>query len=93
MTKNIVKDQIQSRFDLARSLFLEDPLKAHMCIAQVRILMQKNRKRMTSVQRRCVCRNCYHYLFVGKNCTVRTNEKMLIYTCADCGNYNKFRLS
>ena len=42
--------------------------------------------------RRKFCHKCYHYLYPGINCKVRTNKstQSVEYECKDCGKVNRY---
>lgn len=91
--KQTAKERIEILLKEAENVFDENPERAHEYVKKARTIGMRYRIRLPKEFRRRICRNCYHYLKPGVNCTVRLSQKRQskkIVTCKDCGEVMRY---
>ncbi len=93
--KKIAKERINILFREAEKIFNENPALSKRYVFIARKIAMKSNIKLSSEQKRKVCKKCRAFLFPGKNCIVRTNSKTksVEYLCKDCGNKNRYGYS
>lgn len=91
--KEIALERIEILFSEAKKQALKGRM--NLCNRYVfiaRKLSSKYKVQIPRELRRQFCHKCYHYIYPGINCTVRTNKKTqaVEYECKDCGNINRY---
>ncbi len=92
MNNTTVLQIIADEFALAKKTHSKDTLLAKRIVKKARKLAQKKQVRLPSHLRRQYCHNCYQILIPSLNCTIRTTNSCVVYTCAECKHLNKFRI-
>jgi RNase P subunit RPR2 len=88
--KNQIKLEVEALLHKAKSLSIK--LQPNV-IKKALFLLKRHTIRLSSQQRRQLCRNCHIYLISGKTSQTRIKEKVLITTCKVCGRMYKFKQS
>ena len=91
--KEIAKERIEILFSEAKKQALNGRL--DLCNRYVFIARKLSSKYTVQIPRelrRQFCHSCYHYLYPGINCKVRTNKltQSVEYDCSNCGKINRY---
>jgi ribonuclease P protein subunit RPR2 len=43
--------------------------------------------------KRRICKKCHHYMIPGKTCSIRIHNSKIIYTCKNCGDIRRFKIT
>lgn len=73
-----------------RELFMQaerTPEFANDYAALARRIAMKYKVRLTSEQKRKICKHCYAYLKQGVNCRVRLQSGKIVYYCMECRRF------
>ena len=92
MKKNIAKERIEILFSEAKKQALKNRLNlSNRYVLIARKLSSKFKVQIPRELRRKFCHKCYHYLYPGINCILRTNKRTqsVEYECLDCGHINR----
>jgi len=87
---DIAKKRIALLFRMAKNSFKKDSGVSDNHIKLARRIAMKYKIKLTSSQKRSVCKNCYKYLIPGVNCRVRLHKSRIIYYCLSCKHYTRF---
>ena len=93
MKKNIAEERIEILFSEAKKQALKNRLNlSNRYVFIARKLSSKFKVQIPRELRRKFCHKCYHYLYPGINCKVRTNKRTqsVEYECLDCGHINRY---
>lgn len=63
---------------------------AHRYAQLARRIQMRYKVRLTPQQRRRVCKRCFHFLKLGRNCRIRLTKSKASYTCLDCGQVMRY---
>jgi len=85
-------DTILNLFKMARETVKSDKMLADRYVEIARNIAMTKQIRLPSEIRRQFCTHCYAYLLPGYNCTVRVNNKCVIYHCPYCKRMGKIRI-
>ena len=91
--KEIAQERIEILFEEARKQALKGRLKlCNKYVFIARKISGKFKVKIPTELRRKFCHKCYHYLYPGINCKVRTNKstQSVEYECKDCGKINRY---
>jgi len=88
--KKVAKEHLVELFKQAKKSFAEDPKIANRQIKVALNIRNKFKLRLTKDQKSHFCKECHAFLMPGKNCIVRTKNKMMLYHCKECGNIRRF---
>ena len=91
--KDIAKERIDILFEEAKKQAIKSRLKlSNKYIFIARKISSKFKIKIPRELKRKFCHKCYHYLYPGINCTVRTNKRTqsVEYECKDCGKINRY---
>ena len=91
--KEIAQERIEILFEEARKQALKGRMKlCNKYVFVARKISGKSKAKIPTELRRKFCHKCYHYLYPGINCSVRTNKrtKAVEWTCADCKHINRY---
>ena len=88
--KKAAKEHLLILFDQAEKSFGEDPKIANRHIRVALNIRSKFKLSLTKDQKSHFCKECNSFLMPGKNCIVRTKNKMMLYHCKECGNIRRF---
>ena len=92
MNKEKVVQKVSADFELAFTLYKDDSQKSVRLVKNARKLAQKYQVRLPSSLQRKYCHQCYQILIPSVNCTIRSTNSCIVYTCLDCKGLNKFRI-
>ena len=90
--KSIALSRIHELFSHAESIFNKDKNLANRYVQLARKIGMRTKVSIPRNLKRKFCKNCYHFLFPGMNCRVRTRNSMAVYYCLDCKHYNRYKL-
>jgi len=90
--KNIATQEIRRLFKLAGEIFDKNPERAHRYVQIALKISTKVKVSIPGIYKRRYCKKCKKFLVPGKNCRVRTRDKMLVQTCLNCKNIRRFKL-
>jgi ribonuclease P protein subunit RPR2 len=88
--KKKAKVQMLLIMEEAGSIFDRNKKLCNDYVRKARRLAMKFNLRFPKEVKRKFCKHCYSYIKPGKNCTVRTKEGKVIYSCKECGKFMKF---
>ncbi len=91
----IAKERIGILFREAKNIFKESPELAKRYVFIARKIAMKCNIKLSSEQKRQICKKCGEFLVPGENCKVRTNSKTkcIEYSCDKCGKVNRYGYS
>ena len=90
--KEIAVSEIRRMFRLAGEVFKDNPKRADRYVQIALKISTKIKVSIPGIYKRRYCKKCKKFLMPGKNCRVRTREKMLVNTCLNCGEIRRFKL-
>ncbi|MBP1910058.1 ribonuclease P protein component 4 [Methanolobus bombayensis] len=90
VARSIAQDRIEYLFDLAKSEFLINPDKSKRYVALARKIGMRHRVGIPSELKRRFCKNCGSLLVPGNNSRVRLQDEIIIITCLDCGDIERY---
>ncbi len=85
----LVFKEIEEFFEKAQTVFDKKPELADDYVRKARNLAMKYRLRVPTSLKRKFCKNCYCFLFPGKNSRIRTREGKVVITCFNCKNFTR----
>jgi ribonuclease P protein subunit RPR2 len=85
MNKRVLK-KIRKLFGLAD----KNPQKADRYVEIARKTGMRNQTSVPNDLKKRFCKKCGAHLTPGRNCTVRTKDGRLIYTCKKCGGISRY---
>ena len=88
--KEEAKETIKKLFNLADSVFSENPPRADKYVAQARKIAMKLRIRIPKDLKRRFCKHCYSFFMPGKNLRVRKKKGEVVYSCLICKESMRF---
>lgn len=89
--RRIAAERISKLFSEADAAFKKDPALSDRYVAIARKMAMKFKVRMGSELKRKFCKYCYTYLKPGANCRVRLSKAQVVYHCANCKRFMRFR--
>jgi len=89
MSKGEARESITGLFEKARLIFKKSPARANKLANKARKMAMKYKLKLPLSLKRRICKHCYAYLVVGKNCRVRVKKGNVIYYCLNCKRYTK----
>jgi len=90
--KKIATKNICELFSFATKIFDESKELANRYVKIALLTRNKSNAKLTKKQKSYYCKKCHTFLMPGKNCTVRTKNKNVLYHCNNCGAIRKFGL-
>ncbi len=88
--KKIAKEHIETLFKQAKEIFKEDPKLSDRYVKMALRVRDKIKVRLTKEQKALFCKECHSFLMPGKNCIIRTKNKMMLYHCQKCKGIRRF---
>lgn len=90
--KQIASTRIKTLFELANSMFKENPSLSNRYLKIARDISTKHKVSFTKDQKFVYCKSCGTYLRPGVNAKFRTSKSKLVITC-DCGAVRRIPLN
>jgi len=90
--QKIAREQIKILFQLAKEVFKKDSKLSDKYVRLARKVAMKHKIRLSSEQKKRICKNCRKYLVPSINCRVRIHKHRLIYYCFGCKHFMRFNV-
>lgn len=94
--KTIALERIQILFRQAIELFSKDQALAQRYVDLARKIGMHYKVRLPKKYRWMICKNCKKFLYPGKKCRTRIQQKRephVVITCLSCGEHNRILLN
>jgi ribonuclease P protein subunit RPR2 len=88
--QRIALERISVLFELAREVFVKEPVLAQRYVDLARKIGMHYKVRLPAEYRRMICRHCKSFILPGINCRVRIQQRRsphLVVTCLNCGGH------
>lgn len=83
--REIGLERIQNLFEMAESIYEEDPELSHRYVEIALRISQRVLIEIPKKWKRRYCDSCHSFLKPGRNCRVRTRSLRVCITCLECG--------
>jgi ribonuclease P protein subunit RPR2 len=84
--RNIAKERMDILFTLAMKEFPKNSSRSHRYVEIARDISKKYKAKIPQKWSRSYCKNCYKFLFPGKNSNVRLISSEVHIKCHECDN-------
>ena len=91
--KQIAEERVHILFDQARKIFNDSSSLADKYVNLARKISMRYKVRLPRQYKKLFCKKCYRFLKPGKTLTARTKNKILIYTCKNCGHITRYPIN
>lgn len=85
LDKKIAMERVKRLLELAREPLKNDPRLSKRYVSLAWRIKTKYNLRLPRELKMKFCKNCMTYWIPGETCRVRTRQKTLTITCAECG--------
>ena len=91
--KKLVAKHVETLHKAQQASLYTEPERAKRYTSLIQRLSRKLRFKLPRPVKHSYCKHCYVPFAPGKNCRVRTRNKMVVYYCLDCKKYTKTVIS
>lgn len=90
--REIAVQEIKRLFKLAGEVSEKKPERANRYVEIALKISTRLKVTIPRSLKRSYCKDCKKFLIPGKNCRVRTKNKMIVQTCLNCNAIRRFKL-
>ena len=87
--KEIARERIDKLFEMAESVYDEDPALSHRYVEIALKISQRGLVKVPRKWKRRYCKSCHSFLKPGKNCKVRIRSPKVTIKCLECGEITR----
>lgn len=89
-SKDTAREHIRQLMAQAVEVFAKDKSLADRYVHMARSIAMRFRIMFPRDLKRQFCRHCHSFLRPGVNCTIRTHEGHVVYTCKECSRMSRY---